>query len=94
MFEGEWLNDTKCNGRGRDVYNTGIKRRRKSPLFYTLSLNSPPFHQYIILDNPPSNIASGNIYEGEWKDKKRHGKGKLRYVGASLLIQTSQNCVN
>ena len=23
MFEGDWLNDTKCNGHGRDVYNTG-----------------------------------------------------------------------
>ena len=26
MFEGEWLNDTKCNGHGRDVYNTGWKK--------------------------------------------------------------------
>lgn len=23
--------------------------------------------------------TTGNIYEGEWKDKKRHGRGKFFY---------------
>jgi hypothetical protein len=26
-----------------------------------------------------TNKATGNEYDGEWKDKKRHGKGVLRY---------------
>ena len=29
-------------------------------------------------------VPTGNIYEGEWKDKKRHGKGKFFYKTGEL----------
>ena len=34
---------------------------------------------------------NGNIYEGEWKDDKKHGQGKKSYLLNDLLILTLLN---
>ena len=30
--------------------------------------------------------ATGNVYEGEWKANKRHGRGTYRYAGGAVEV--------
>ena len=31
-------------------------------------------------------FSSGNFYEGEWKDNKHHGKGKMTYINGNIGV--------